>query len=80
MWFSANLVGIADMRNATEGVPYRFWPSSVGNGLRVIPLRGRGLKIRGEPDFSIRGVHPVALSHVNLVSLATVLQIPLGFC
>ena len=46
---SVNLVGIAEMRNATEGVPYRFWPSSVGNGLRAVPLRGRGNKIRGEP-------------------------------
>ena len=36
---SANLVGNADIRNATEGVPYRFWPFSVGNGLRAVPLR-----------------------------------------
>ena len=51
-WISAKLVGIAEMRNATEGVPYRFWPISVGNGLRAVPLRSRGNKIRGEPVFS----------------------------
>ena len=60
IWFtllSANLVGIAEMRNATEGVPYRFWTISVGNGLRAVPLRGRGNKIRRERLQAFTGAH-----------------------